>query len=323
MRKPLHIWLDSDQEGEARKKALDRFFQENAHRLQQSNLQLVRDKPLADYALYIGKDSCLFFPVAENGKDNQARLPGYSRPIEDRGFMDNILADAAHIAHWHFVRNLKSPASGSGLAQAIHWQFYFQTGVGEDGEEEIWPEWMDQEKSIDLDAGMTDGMRTVCIPLVRPRDENHIPFTRLRLRIENRSTEKRLFVGLIYLSQLFGVEERVLEKAVMDLMPNQGNVLWAFGKRGIDFTLEPFIYDFDWPEETFFFKLIASPQPFTLDFLRQDPLPPPSRFHAHSGNARMAKSGESISPDLPEWDSKIVEIRVRNPYHKAAGTGHR
>lgn len=123
------------------------------------------------------------------------------------------------------------------------------------------------------------------------------------LEVHN-TLDQPLYLSSIYLSSLFEIMPLTREK-VIEL---ENTKPWV--QRFNSVTPEPFIEEFNWPEEPLHLLFIASTEPFNIELLIQAGLTPPSKV----GFDRQTR-GLSFEPEatlLDGWMTRIVKCRIPN-----------
>lgn len=320
---PLNIQILGDKEIIAQLSEPD---SEYAAQLAERNIQLLEENdPVSpDYKIITATKSYLL-TTARDSND-----PALARQLcrEILRFSRNTLPELVHylsrISRWQFALGMHNAQPKTDLQTQVKWELAWTPATRRLGDTSF-----DRERHLDLDthrAGQSveDPMNYPAIDLELPLPEaaGHTSYFYFRIRIQNESPDP-VYVSLLYLGQLFEIYSKNFKEYsnVVRLdgatETGSGNSAWAFGttKQGIPFKLSSFIRQNNWEEETFFLKLIISNMEYELgDTFDQSGLPPPGPRTRGSDEVEQYRS--AAQPDLPDWTSKMVEIRVKNPNYK-------
>ncbi|MFZ4561358.1 MAG: caspase family protein [Saprospiraceae bacterium] len=340
---PLNVWLHGHEKGVA---LLKKVREKEPQLFKDRNVQFVEDRTIANYQLLASANCFLIAPMWEPSDPEKAR------PVcaQTAGLLESdvrkVAAQLGAIAHWHFVQRLQNPAPSANwnLARSIRFAVEYQTGFAvknAQGRFELNFEGAAQVFDCDVpgDANVQEAIpRPVLrVGMPKPTSKEQIPIVKIRARIARalpgegssywdkamktlglkttkagKVAHKPLHVGMLYLSQLYGVSTKI--EGDVAVLEAPGEEVSGFGQNGVVFKVEDFIRDFDWKEETFFLKLVISTTPFALANLSQSGLEPPVKIRTRSSQA--ATKGEldlesnAAAPEQPDWLSKMVEIRL-------------
>jgi hypothetical protein len=340
---PLNVWLHGQEKGVA---VLKKVWEKEPQLFKERNVQFVEDRTIANYQLLASANHFLIAPMWEPSNPEKAR------PVcaQTTGLLESdvrkVATQLGAIAHWHFVQRLQNPAPSANwnLARSVRFAVEYQTGFAvknAQGRFELNFEGAAQVFDCDM-PGDTNVQEVIPRPVLRiempkPVSKEQLPIVKIRARIARvepgqgssywdkaiktlglrtskaaKVAHKPLHVGMLYLSQLYGVSTKV--EGDVAVLEAPGEEVLGFGQNGVVFKVEDFIRDFDWKEETFFLKLVISTTPFGLANLSQSGLEPPVKVRTRSSQA--AAKGEldlepnTASPEQPDWLSKMVEIRL-------------
>lgn len=245
----------------------------------------VPDDLLTKYGLEIvDKDQGPEFNLLAIDNHYRITLPGDTRPLSKdiSGYDDNgiqeLLNSLKKIKQWSFLINLKNEIPATRLSlNALEISVY----------------WDDQLLVPDEEG-------YACNPT--KKDSKGNPVGVLKLSIINRSGIQ-LFTGAVYASALFDLSARSI--AVRPLEQDRSL------EKSFEFSMEPFIPEFNWEAETIYLQLIAAASEFELDLFEQKGVPPPTRGEPTKGAGRQA-----IPPDPAIWGTWLLPIRLINPSYK-------
>ena len=343
----LNVWLHGQEKGVA---AVKKLWEKEPQLFKERNVQFVEDRSIANYQLLASANHFLIAPMWEPSDPEKAR------PVcaQTTGLLESDVRKVAiqlgAIAHWHFVQRLQNPAPSANwnLARSIRFAVEYQTGFAvknPQGRFDFTFQGVPQVFDCDVpgDANVQEAIPRPVLRIEMPRPEvkEQLPIVKIRARIarvdpgqsssywdkaiktlglkttkSSKIAHKPLHVGMLYLSQLYGVATKI--EGDVAVLEAPGEEVPGFGQNGAVFKVEDFIRDFNWTEETFFLKLVISTTPFGLANLSQSGLEPPVAVRTRSSKAaskgELGLEPETVSPEQPDWLSKMVEIRLlRNP----------
>lgn len=141
-----------------------------------------------------------------------------------------------------------------------------------------------------------------------------LPKGSMTLSLCNR-TSQPLYYGAIYLSALFGIKTNIIEGGVKYLDPQIDHNL----RDRIGIALEPFILQYNWPEETYHILIIAAASAFSLELFSQSEVQPPVRNRPKTATVERNAS-KNIGFDAPDfelapelWQTRLLAFHLPNP----------
>ncbi len=315
---PLNVFLQGEAEGV---ELVQQSLKDQPELFSERNIKIVDDLSQADYQLLADERGFIIARCWDEVAPESALPVCEQVDGHDKEALKKIAASLGKIAHWHFVRRLQNPNPNPGwdLANAVSWELFYQTGYAYPQPGSFRFE-MDSEKQADLDhlADRATGGESALPDLLKidmPEDKKDggIPIVNLKVRIRRQAThDKKLYVGFLHLSQLYGVTKKL--ESDTEMLENEGDTVWGFTQKGVPFKLDDYITDFGWPDESITLKLFISTEPFSLSTLLQDQLKPPKKSRSKGEMTRGELGGfNSGTPDLPDWLTKMVEVRLVNP----------
>jgi len=123
------------------------------------------------------------------------------------------------------------------------------------------------------------------------------------LEVHN-TLDQPLYLSSIYLSSLFEIMPLTREKVIQ----LENTKPWV--QRFNSVTPEPFIEEFNWPEEPLHILFIASTEPFNIELLIQAGLTPPSKIGYEERTRGL--SFEPVATSLDGWMTRIVRCVIPN-----------
>lgn len=215
-------------------------------------------------------------------------LPGDSRPLtkptEGQANLDvsDVLAHLKSIGRWAFLKNLKNPDSRIPNEA-------FDVAVSQYGQP-------------------VDSKHGAAYHLQLPEyDASGLPKGRMKLIWTNRSRE-RLYLGMVYLTSLFGIDAHTLVQRVQLIDPGM-----SIQRDGLAVTLPDYITKNQSEEEVFYVLLIAAGSEFSLDLLEQEDLEAP----VTKGEGAKGISLRSIQVNPEDWRTHLLQFHIKNPHFQA------
>lgn len=225
-------------------------------------------------------------------KHEDALRPVTEVPKSDPAPSERILQYMRHIAQWEYIRTLCNPdfvASACPVNIEV-------TRIHPDGSKEAIA-FKGDTVEFDYDRTSTGTYSG-----------------KVKVRITN-SGGVKYYCALLYLSNQFQVFSLPVDGKVSGLNP--GEVGWVYHGRELVLDLEKHVTEFQFPHSIFYLKLLACPDPFSIEHLEQSPLPAPTR-RMHRGKESVKRNeittrGEQAAGGV-EWFARTLCIKVRNPH---------
>lgn len=151
-------------------------------------------------------------------------------------------------------------------------------------------------------------------------EKKGIPIGRVKIKLTN-NTGQKLFVSCLFMDNDFSIVPQLLQPTVAQLEP--GGSIFAREGKEIAVTYSMPLEWFNWPEDEFFLKIIASTETIQVDEFGQKGLPAPLFPWPERG---IAAKGLSWDDDEEEeepaktWQAMRVTLRVPNPRYRSEGT---
>ena len=281
---PLGLYAYGDEEGVA---TFKEFFQKNSKEVE--GLELVEFQQSADYLIHSQGD---YYSV-QSSRNDLAVVKDYMG--RDSDALKKLAAGLKHIGQWVFVKDLDNPDTNIRPNPPIDLEIYRKNAEG--------------EVLVNISNNVGE-MKFADVP-----PENNLmdaPSGEMRICLKNNSNQS-YYCALLYLSQDFAVIPNLLEGGTEELLPNKQ--IWVQGGQAIPYSLESFIRQFNWEEETHYLQLIMSTQPFDVSRLSQESLPLPDASDTR-GTSKGVSFGKRKAANLTDWCTHLVELRMTNPYFK-------
>jgi len=250
------------------------------------NLMQAEKEYEADYTLHIAENKYTI-----SWAEDARRLP-LVPVLEDFQYQEarQTVAWLHHISRWEFVKNLHNPNSWMFKSHPIEVEFFSVTNAGEapvalQNDEVV----LNYERQADGQFG-----------------------GRIKIRITNRF-HRELHIALLYLSINFGSNGGLLKPKVVNLQP--GESAWTFEGKTIPITFEQQVGYYNWPDSVTYLKFIANTEYFDVTPLLLPGLPSPVSMKKRGAGRRPPES----NPDAHDWTTRLITMRMPNPYYKEKG----
>jgi hypothetical protein len=130
----------------------------------------------------------------------------------------------------------------------------------------------------------------------------------IRIKLKNTS-DRKLYCALLYLTFNFQVTVKLLKEVVVGLKPNEE--CWALDGGPIPLTLEDEVVSYNYRESATTLKTMVSTSDFTQQVVRFELPPLPSPLDP--GHKGLAISTNSYTPDVEDWITQNIDIKIKNP----------
>jgi hypothetical protein len=278
-RDPMNVFLEG-----AGLDALRKEMQTKAAALKETNVELSDEFASASYII-----------EARNG-DYIIRRPAEKRPlvkelpISDKGSIDTLLHFLQVIAKWEFTRSLENTktllgATTNGKPPVSINVYKVHDEYDANKDELLTPD---------------EGGRVV----VTPDDL-------LRIGFVNNTRNKKLFISLLGMDMLYGVDASLIVGDVDYVDPGESLWVWEKDVVPLDGAIEDYHVAYNVKEAVWDLKLLVSTTKFEVEELKQDALPAPS---ADAVGSRAIK--RRTTPDSDDWCTELVSVVIKNPNYK-------
>ncbi|MEM9986853.1 MAG: hypothetical protein AAF804_17300, partial [Bacteroidota bacterium] len=139
------------------------------------------------------------------------------------------------------------------------------------------------------------------------------PKGKVRIRVASRAKED-LYVGLLYVDSALRVRPNLLKPKVVHLAAHQD--VWAQENAEIELKFDPYIFQFNWAESTFYLLALYSSSPITVDEFKLKGFKRPELPWDGLRSGAVGLDFGQMDEDLPSgtWQTRLYEIRSRNPF---------
>lgn len=195
-----------------------------------------------------------------------------------------------HLTQFEFVKRLQNPNPILFSRYPVEISFYQKNAI-------------QREEEIKIEGGE-----------IRPRFEGKSAGTEQSIRIKLRNTsDRKLYCALLYLDFNFGVHVKLLNEVVVALEPN--TEVWALDGAFIPLKLEEEITQYNYKECTSTLKLMVNTSDFKQQVVRFEmPALPGPCIRGFKG---LQVSSNNYIPEIQDWISRNIEIKIKNPDYKA------
>jgi len=195
-----------------------------------------------------------------------------------------------HLAQFEFVKNLQNPNPILFSRFPVEISFYQKNAIQRDEE-------------IKIEEGA-----------IRPRfagKEGSISDHSIKIKLRNTS-DRKLYCALLYLDFNFGVYLKLLNEVVVGI--DRNTEVWAWDGAFIPLKLEEEIAGYNYKECVTTIKLMVSTSDFKQQVTRFEmpPLPGPMS----RGDKGLQVSTNNYIPEIQDWITRNIDIKIKNPYHK-------
>lgn len=278
-RDPMNVFLEGDGLD-----ALKAEMETKAAALKEKNVELTDDFASASYIVEVRDDNYII------------RRPSDKRPLvkeialDAENAIDTVLTFLQIIAKWEFTRSLENPKTRlratTGGKPAVSIEVYKAHDEFDDSQDEL---------LTPDEAGRI---------LVTPDDL-------LRIGFKNNTRNKKLFISLLGMNMLYGVDASLIVGDV-DYV-DAGEDLWVWEKDivPLDEAVEDYHRAYNIKEVVWDLKLLVSTAKFEVEEMKQDPLPAPGADDIGSKGIKRRSR-----PDSEDWCTELVTIVIKNPDYK-------
>ncbi len=256
---------------------------------EQSDSLILAEENQADYTLHVR--NCYYYVTYPY----QTYRPLFN-PL-DYGLLrvnESIVQHLRHISQWEYIRRLSNPYAFLFTKDAIKVEVF---NGGKDGV--LTP--INDHNEVELDYN---------------RHPSGVWKGKVAIRLTN-TTERKLYVSMLYLQRNFSVYPRMLDPQVYPLNP--GESVWALESGGgvISYSLDYVVWDYNWPYVKEPLKIIFSTEEFDVAKLEKKGLPNPITLPVLQGKVKRGSLDINEEPDpepeVNDWTTKDVILKFVNP----------